>query len=255
MSHRHTSSKRSKVYDFRYIYVDENFQKDEGKQAATDSISLKKIGRLAATHYFSLAEKTATMEDEKMNKRARQLFAVAILAMATLALSSCTKMYVVVDEPRPTAAPAADTARIYFMLPQNFPGGRAWVLEDDNLIGYVQNRQYFMHEVPAGEHLFMLVSENTEGLKGQFEGGKTYYVRMFITPGIMGTRVYWAVLEDGKENWDKRYEWLDACRQVTLNPGKANKWESKYAGKNAERLAKYTSGESEPATFGPAAGE
>lgn len=190
-----------------------------------------------------------------MSKRAGQLFMVATLALATIALSSCSKMYVVVDEPRPTAAPTADTARIYFMLPQGFPGGRAWVLEADELIGYVQNRQYFMHEVPAGEHLFMLVSENTEGLKGQFEGGKTYYVRMFITPGVMGTRVYWAMLEDGKENWDKRFEWLDGSRQVTLNSEKAKKWEAKYAEKNAERLTKYTTGEAEPVAFGPSAGE
>jgi hypothetical protein len=182
--------------------------------------------------------------------------AVAAFIIAVVAsLAGCSKMYVRVNEPRPNAAPAADTARIYFMLPQGFPGGRAWVLNQDKLIGYVQNRQYFMYEVPAGNQLFMLVSENTEGLQGQFEGGKTYYVRLFITPGVMSTRVYWAVLEAGKENWDKRLEWVDRSQRVALNPGKGEKWEKKYAAKNAERLAKYTSGEAKPNTFAPEAGE
>jgi len=185
----------------------------------------------------------------------RRLFVVALFVSTVFSFLGCTKMFIVVNEGKPTAAPSQDTARIYFNLPQGFPSGHAWILEDDNLIGYVQNRQYFMYEVPAGEHLFMLVSENTEGLRGQFEGGKTYYVRLFVTPGIMRTRVYWAMLEAGKENWTKRHKWLDISKRVALNPQRAPQWEIKYAEKNAKRLAKYTSGESTTSVFSPAAGE
>ncbi len=175
---------------------------------------------------------------------------VFLLLLAAVSLG-CGSMNRPVANPQPDSGPGPDQARIYFTLSQVFPGGQAFVLQRDELIGYVRNRQYFYVDVPAGPHLFMLVSENTEGLKGNFDGGKTYYVHLFVTPGFGSTRVYWKPMAPGEENWDKRHEWIDACTRMELIPEKASAWEEKYAEANANRLAKYESGEIEVAEMGP----
>ena len=136
-----------------------------------------------------------------------------------------------------------------------------YVLKEDKVIGYLENRKLFFVEVPAGEHLFMSVTSNTEGLKASLAGGKTYYVRLFSTPGAMSMlaggseNLYMEPIVPGTEQWEKRLEWIDGNQLVTVNPGPASEWEVKYAAENAERLAKFRSGEADAKSLSPEQGE
>ncbi len=149
------------------------------------------------------------------------------------------------------AGPPAGHARVYFVLAQGFPSGRAFVVENERLLGFVGNRQYFFIDAPAGEHLFMLISEQTEGVRGSFEAGKTYHMKLFITPGFMSSRVYWSALEATGEDAAMRKKGIDACRRVELNPTKAASWERKYAEKNRTRVANFEAGKDEAKSIGP----
>ena len=186
---------------------------------------------------------------------------VALVALGTLT-TGCAKPFVKVATPRPAAAPSEDQARIYFVKPGgSMQSAYTYILEDDKVVGYLQNRTVFYLDVPAGEHFFMSVTSNTDGLKASLEGGKTYYVRLFSTPGaksLLGggsENLYINPLVPGGEGWDKRMEWVDGNQLITVNPPVAKKWETKYAAKNAERLENFRSGAAEAKTLGPDQGE
>jgi hypothetical protein len=142
------------------------------------------------------------------------------------------------------AGPAAGMARVYFALPQGFPGGAAYVVENEKLLGYVRNEDYFYVDVPAGEHLFMLISEGTEGVAGQWEGGKTYHMKLYITPGIWSNRVHWTPLEAaGKDAALRKEDLADCDRRVELVPQEAAEWEADEAQDNRDRVQDFATGD------------
>jgi hypothetical protein len=197
-----------------------------------------------------------------MSKKARAFVGVLVFVLASLCVAGCAGYNIASTTPRPTAAPAADQARVYFMKPGgSFGNAQGFVLLEDKVIGYLLNRQVFYVDVPAGEHMFMSVTSNADGLKANLAGGKTYYVRLFSTPGAMSMMVggsenmYMAPITPGTEEWNKRMEWLDGARLVEMNQAKCAQWEAKYAAKNAERLANFKSGAAEAKVLTPEAGE
>jgi len=197
-----------------------------------------------------------------MSQKTRALVAVSAVLLGAVLVSGCAGYNMKSTTPRPTAAPAADQARVYFIKPGGSWGNaEGFVLLEDKVIGYLQNRQVFFVDVPAGEHLFMSVTSNADGIQANLAGGKTYYVRLFSTPGAMSMLVggsenmYMEPIAPGTEQWDKRNEWLDGATLMQMNPEKCAAWEKKYAEKNAERLANFKSGKAQAKTMLPEIGE
>lgn len=197
-----------------------------------------------------------------MKRAVNSIHVIAAIVAFGLLSVGCTKAYLPVTTPRPTTAPPPDQARIYFMKPGgSMQAALTYILEDDKVIGYLENRKVFYVDVPAGEHFFMSVTSNTDGLKASLAGGKTYYVRVFSAPGAKSLLVggsenlYLEPIVPGGEGWDKRMEWLDGNQLITVNPPVAAKWQAKYAAKNAERLANFRSGAAEAKVLGPEQGE
>ncbi len=141
--------------------------------------------------------------------------------------------------------PSEDAARVYFVLAQGFPSGAGYVVEDTDLLGYIGNNQYFYVDVPSGEHQFMLISEQDEAVSGNFEAGKIYHLKVYITPGLFQTRTYWTPLEATGEDAQSRAEDIADCRRVELNPELAAKWEAQHAEDNSSRAQSFKSGEDE----------
>jgi hypothetical protein len=196
-----------------------------------------------------------------MSKKATFAIAAA-LVLSVLAASGCAGYNVASTTPRPTAAPAADQARVYFMKPGGSWGNaEGFVLLEDKVVGYLKNRQVFFVDVPAGDHLFMSVTSNADGIQASLAGGKTYYVRLFSTPGAMSMmlggseNMYMEPIAPGTEGWGKRMEWLDGATLVEMNDEKCAAWEAKYAEKNAERLANFKSGKAQAKPMTPEMGE
>jgi hypothetical protein len=190
------------------------------------------------------------------------LVALSALVIGAVLAAGCAGYNAPSTTPRPTVAPTPDTARVYFVKPGGSWGNaEGFVLLEDKVIGYLQNRQAFYIDVPAGEHTFMSVTSNADGIKATLVGGKTYYVRLFSTPGAMSILVggsenmYMEPIAPGSENWDKRLEWVDGAKLMQMNPAKCEAWQNKYAAKNAERLASFKSGATQVKPLTPEMGE
>ena len=196
-----------------------------------------------------------------MSRNLKTIFTIIGLLVA-LTVAGCAGYNRPASYAKPTTAPPADTARIFFIKPGGSMGNaEVFILEEDKVVGYLQNRQCFFVDVPAGEHLYMSVTSNADGLKATVDGGKTYYVRLFSTPGAMSLmmggseNIFIAAIERDGEMWDKRAEYLDGCRLMEMNPEKVAKWEANYAERNTERLTNFKSGAAESKTMGPEDGE
>jgi hypothetical protein len=203
-----------------------------------------------------------TRQERDMSKVLCKSLMVSMVLFVGMLVVGCAKYYVPVTTPRPTASPSADQARVYFVKPGGSWGkANVFILQEDKAIGYLENRQVFYVDVPAGQHLFMSVSSNTEGIDANLEGGKTYYIRLFSTPSAMSTMVggsedlHMAPIEPGTEQWENRIVWIDGAALVKMNKAKVGEWEAKYAERNAERLENFRSGEAELKKIEPQFGE
>jgi hypothetical protein len=145
----------------------------------------------------------------------------------------------------PPAAPAAATARVYFALNQGFPSGEAYVVEGTKLLGFVENNEHFVVDLPAGEHLFMLISKHDEAMKGTLLAGKTYHIKLYVTPGAWGTRVYWSPLKATGEDLADRKEAVEETDRVELVRAKALEWEKDEHDDLVSREKSFRSGEDE----------
>ncbi|MEM9458904.1 MAG: hypothetical protein AAGF11_32295 [Myxococcota bacterium] len=185
----------------------------------------------------------------------RSSLTLLLLLTFTAPLSAgCGGLSYTVDGPV-APGPAEGSARVYFVLEQRYPGAAAYIVENETLLGYVRNAQYFYADVPAGEHLFMLISEQTEGVRGNFEAGKTYHLKLFVTPGFWQTRVYWTPLEATGKDAKTRVEDVEDCRRVELDPDRAARWEAKYAERNKERVHNFEAGKDDVTTIEPKHGQ
>lgn len=179
-------------------------------------------------------------------------FSLCLALVTPLVISGCAgQSYSRYTNSPISATPAPGHARVYFVMSQGFPKGRGFVLQEDKLIAVLTNRQYTLVDVPAGEHLFMLVSEQTKGLSGNFEAGKTYHVKMYVTPGLMKSQVSWTPLNSSAEGLEKRQKGLAASTRVELDPSRATQWENKYAEKNRTRVSNFRSGQAKATQITP----
>ena len=164
-------------------------------------------------------------------------------------LSGCGSLMVDANTP-PTAT--AGTARIYFALDQGYPPGSGFITEGTRLLGFISNGKHFVADVPAGQHLLILKSESDEAIQGNFEAGKTYAIRLFVTPGVMSTRTYWTPLKNSGEDLKLRKEMIAETELTVLVPEKAAEWEADEKEELEERTKSFTSGEDKiEGTIGP----
>ncbi len=137
------------------------------------------------------------------------------------------------------------TARVYFALDQFMPQGRGYITDGTKLLGAISNGKHFVADLEPGEHTIMLISEQDEAIKANLEAGKSYYVRVFVTPGVMSTRTYWTPLKDTAEDKKLREEMIANTDRLELVPEEAAKWEADEAEELKERLHSFKTGEDE----------
>ncbi len=125
----------------------------------------------------------------------------------------------------PTSAPQSNTARVFFLFPQSkVISSYAFIFHGSEPIGIVRNKQYFFYDMPAGKHYFMSYGQNIgniEAISGDFQGGRTYYIKVFATPTFnmyAANPTHLAPLEPGTENWEERNEWINSHQMTMLNP-------------------------------------
>jgi hypothetical protein len=154
----------------------------------------------------------------------------------------------------PLSVQPAGMARLHFSLDQGYPSGEAYITVGTKLLGFLTNGEHFVTDLAEGEHLLILQSAQDEAIRGYFEAGKSYYVRLFSTPGIggvtmyrlpqgMGTRVYWTPLKNWGEDLKAAHEMIKETDRVELIPAKAAEWEAEEKEDLEERLHSFRSGQ------------
>ena len=137
-------------------------------------------------------------------------------------------------------------ARVYFINPGGPLGDNSiYILEETELIGYLENRKAAFVEVPEGEHFFISVASNVVGVLANLAGGKTYYLRLTAKPGpptALGGETINTFIEPivpGDEAWEKRHEWIHDAQLVALNQKRAASWNERWSVLNEERFMKF----------------
>ena len=89
--------------------------------------------------------------------------------------------------PSVSAAPAGGMGTIVFFREKKFAGGGVSfkVREGDKELGKLSSGTYFIAQVPAGAHTYVVHSEAKDVLNLEVEPGETYYVRGSVSIGVM----------------------------------------------------------------------
>jgi hypothetical protein len=181
-----------------------------------------------------------------MNQHIRRII-VAVFALGCLLTIGCgPRMMQAATTPRPTEAPAVETARVYFIAPTPrvpYQTGSAIIVDGDTLLGQITNRQVFYSDLPAGNHTLMALAQNTGGIAAALEGGKTYYVKLTFPPGFTSNSVVFIPITPGTAEWDTRIAWLDTCTLIQYVPEGGAAWDAKNKARNAKRAVAFESGE------------
>ena len=118
-----------------------------------------------------------------MLESASRTFLSISLLVVFLGVSGC-KYYVSAKTPRPSTPPSPDRARVYFVKPDGEEGGAdTFLLKETKLIGYLENGKALYVELPPGEHFFMSVASNVDGVLADLAGGRTYYIQLISSRG------------------------------------------------------------------------
>lgn len=162
---------------------------------------------------------------------------MAWLLLCACILGACSHISYAPETPS-AQGPPPDQARVYFVLNQKFPPSRAYVTEGAKLVGAVEHGQHTFVDVPAGKHLFQLISSNREAIQGTLLAGKTYHVRIHNVAG----RTYWSPQENSGEDLATRTKDLEETQYVVLYPDRAAEWEEDNEEDVLEQLEEYTNG-------------
>jgi hypothetical protein len=205
---------------------------------------------------------TALMDISMTTRSATLLLA---LAAVSIFVSGCANPYYTkIESPPQRAASSTGSARVYFIG----HGGSSWggssyafILREKKLIGYLQPGLMFYVDLPAGEHWFMAESSNADALKASLEGGKTYHVQVYWTPGAMSIlfgsaqHAHITPIVRGTEGWQNKQLWMSESEPVRLRPENAREWEFDYAETIAEHLASFKAGQTSFKTMDVSAAE
>ncbi len=180
-----------------------------------------------------------------MQKSACRLVQAAAVAVVLLGTAACgPARYLIVNEPKPATAPADGTARVYFVMPGSRLKATAVITEETKSIGYVQNGTWFWVDVPAGQHIFLSANGgNVSALDATVEAGKSYFVKIFVTPGFNANHVYMQGTCQADEDWANRQAWLDSWKQIKGNPEYMTAWDASKSDNMASYVAKVKGGE------------
>lgn len=140
------------------------------------------------------------------------------------------------------AAPTKDEVVVNFVRPRIWVGDGIHVdlWDGETFIGTLKAGTKIQYKTTPGNHVFLADAENWAYLVGELEGGKEYYFKANIFPGVMTARVAMGVAYPG----DKRVrEWEDDFQSVMPIEADRVRVESENAAEVRKALDKYEAGE------------
>jgi len=141
---------------------------------------------------------------------------VLLPAAFALALTGCSfsSPYM---RPAPQGAAFAtppDHACVVFVRPSGLGAAVNTTIldEEGRFLGDAQGHSHFVVCVPQGKHLFISWAENTDVLEADLLEGRTYYVLVDISFGLLSPRVHLLAMTPRNPNWSRRETWVGGSR-------------------------------------------
>lgn len=167
---------------------------------------------------------------------------IAVLAGA---LSGCAGSVVNMDEmPGANPAPEPGKAMVVFLR----PSGVGFVIqstvfevqgENESMVGVVAAKSKVAYQVPAGEHLFMVVGESADFMSAGLEAGRTYYAKITPRIGVLKARFSLLPVNSGEAGSAEFEKDLADCKWVATNASTDNWFASNKGSIDSKRTEYY----------------
>lgn len=143
-----------------------------------------------------------------------------------------------------TVAPGGAT--VVFLRPSSFGGAIQSSVYDvtggqTTFGGIVSTKTSVQMQVPAGEHLFMVIAENADFMNAKLDAGKTYYVLVMPRIGVWKARFSLIPIHNdasAKYNLQSKdfADWKQSSEPVVKTPGADAWYQQNKADIEAKRL-------------------
>jgi hypothetical protein len=146
---------------------------------------------------------------------------LALLWIAVAASSGCASAARYMTEVKPpqrlTAPPGS--ALVIFVRPSKlaFAISANIIDEQGRFLGDTPAKGYFAAALPPGRHMFVVWAENTDALVADLLPGHTYFVEVYVTPGMWSAHMHLKAIKPQLPNWQLRDEWLQQTTQFAVD--------------------------------------
>ncbi|MEQ1508744.1 MAG: hypothetical protein ABMB14_41335 [Myxococcota bacterium] len=125
-----------------------------------------------------------------------------------------------VGRPEPIQA-APDRATLVFVRPSAYGGAINLPILDERggWVGESRAKAYFSVTIAPGEQTFVVWSEGTNAMRGNFEAGKLYYVEVGFIIGAWSGRGRLFPIGPERPQWAELPGWLDHSERWIVNDG------------------------------------
>lgn len=116
----------------------------------------------------------------------------------------------------PLRAPP-NAALVVFVRPSSYAGGMLVPIIDENgrFLGEAGPKTHFAVVTPPGDHVFIGWIGNTSLVRTRLLAGKTYFVEIGPTWGVLKPRVQLLAVTPRSKSWEKLAEWIAETDQMT----------------------------------------
>ncbi len=142
---------------------------------------------------------------------------VVVIAVILALFTGCATTQMLKPEKPPVLEPGSDSA-LLVIVRDAFIGSAIvfWNYLDGKFIGETMGRNYFVTQVPPGEHYVVAATENTGVAHFNFEQGKRYFLRQGVTMGLWRARTSGFFPMTAEE----AHKAIQKCTYLELDPQK-----------------------------------
>jgi hypothetical protein len=120
----------------------------------------------------------------------KSVLIMLLMLVSALSVAQAAEYYTKHKGDKREGEATADSGLVYVFRPAITGAAiKTWSFADDQLLGVTRAKGYSFALVPAGSRVIWSKAENTSAIELEVEGGRTYYFKTAIRPGLSKARV------------------------------------------------------------------
>jgi len=120
----------------------------------------------------------------------KSVVSMVLILVSALSVVQAAEFYTKHKGDKRQGEATADSALVYIFRPAVAGAGiKTWSFADDQFLGVTRAKGYSFALVPEGKRVIWSKAENTSAFELEVEGGRTYYFKTAIRPGLGKARV------------------------------------------------------------------